>query len=108
MADAYRAAGGAGPIVLVRRVSVGASSVDRHAKQVDLYRSYTTEAQQSKWRGDQMIAGDPAAIAAELTADLAETGSDSLNLRVHVPDVSPNEALGHIAGLAEVLRLLRS
>jgi len=108
MADAYRAAGGTGPIVLVRRVSVGESSVERHAKQVDLYRSYTTEAQQSKWRGDQMLAGDPAQIAEELAADLEATGADSLNLRVHVPGVSPDEALAHIAGLKRVLEKLRA
>jgi len=108
MTDTYHEAGGDGPIILVRRVSVGTGSVDRHARQVDLYRTYTTAAQQSKWRGDQMIAGDPAAIAEELEADLAETGAESLNLRVHVPGVSPGEALGHIEGLAEVVRRLRS
>jgi alkanesulfonate monooxygenase SsuD/methylene tetrahydromethanopterin reductase-like flavin-dependent oxidoreductase (luciferase family) len=113
MADAYLAAGGTGPIVLVRRVSVvGASGErggqERHAKQVDLYRSYTTEASQSKWATNQLTEGTPEQIAESLITDMKETGADSLNLRVHVPGVSPEEALGHIAGLEGVLKKLRA
>ena len=108
MADAYAAAGGTGPVVLVRRVSVGGGGQARHEKQVDLYRSYTSEASQSKWAANQLIEGTPDFIAESLIADMAATGSDSLNLRVHVPGVSPEEALGHIAGLEEVLARLRS
>jgi hypothetical protein len=108
MADAYTAAGGTGPVVLVRRVSVGGGGQARHEKQVDLYRSYTAEESQSKWAANQLIEGTPDFIAESLIADMAATGSDSLNLRVHVPGVSPEEALGHIAGLEEVLARLRS
>lgn len=113
MADQYRQAGGTGPIVLVRRVSVidgsgGISGKARHAKQVDLYKSYTSEASQSKWAQNQLTEGTPDQIAESLIADMEATGSDSLNLRVHVPDVSPEEALGHIAGLREVLVQLRA
>jgi alkanesulfonate monooxygenase SsuD/methylene tetrahydromethanopterin reductase-like flavin-dependent oxidoreductase (luciferase family) len=111
MSDTYRAAGGAGPIVLVRRVSVVDAAIgggqERHAKQVDLYRTYTSEASQSKWAANQLTEGTPEMIAESLIADMAATGSDSLNLRVHVPGVSPEEALGHIAGLEEVLVRLR-
>ena len=113
MTDAYRAVGGNGPIVLVRRVSVvGASGAgggsERHARQVDLYKSYTTEASQSKWAQNQLTEGTPDEIAASLIADLAETGAESLNLRVHVPGVSPHEALANIAGLEAVLERLRA
>jgi alkanesulfonate monooxygenase SsuD/methylene tetrahydromethanopterin reductase-like flavin-dependent oxidoreductase (luciferase family) len=107
MTEAYRAAGGTGPIILVRRVSVGGGGQERHGKQVDLYRSYTSEASQSKWAANQLTEGTPEMIAESLIADMAATGSDSLNLRVHVPGVSPEEALGHIAGLEEVLARLR-
>jgi alkanesulfonate monooxygenase SsuD/methylene tetrahydromethanopterin reductase-like flavin-dependent oxidoreductase (luciferase family) len=108
MADAYRAAGGTAGIVLVRRISLGGAARARHAAQVDLYRGYTTAASQSKWREDQLLSGDSAEIAAELAADLVETGADSLNLRIHVPGVTAEEALAGIAGLAEVLERLRS
>ena len=50
----------------------------------------------------------PAEVAASLRADMAATGADALNLRVHVPGVSPEEAAGHIAGLEAVLEELRA
>jgi alkanesulfonate monooxygenase SsuD/methylene tetrahydromethanopterin reductase-like flavin-dependent oxidoreductase (luciferase family) len=112
MSDEYRAGGGTGPIVLVRRVSVTGASLGggaaRHAKQIDLYKSYTTAASQSKWAQNQLTEGTPDEIAASVIADMTETGADSLNLRVHVPDISAEEALRNIAGLAEVLVRLRA
>jgi alkanesulfonate monooxygenase SsuD/methylene tetrahydromethanopterin reductase-like flavin-dependent oxidoreductase (luciferase family) len=112
MSDAYRSGGGTGPIVLVRRVSVAGASVGggeaRHAAQVDLYKSYTTAASQSKWAQNQLTEGTPDEIAAGLIADMKETGADSLNLRVHVPDISADEALRNIAGLEQVLAQLRA
>jgi len=107
MTDAYRAAGGAGPIILVRRVAVGEGDATAHGKQVDLYRSYTSQASQAKWTANQLTDGTPEVVAESLKADMAATGADSLNLRVHVPGVSPEAALGHIAGLEDVLARLR-
>jgi alkanesulfonate monooxygenase SsuD/methylene tetrahydromethanopterin reductase-like flavin-dependent oxidoreductase (luciferase family) len=107
MVEAYREAGGAGPIVLVRRVSIGAGFKDRHERQVALYRGYTTEAAQASWSSDQLTEGDPASIAARLISDLAETGAESLNLRAHVPGVTPEEMEAQIKGLRLVLESLR-
>jgi len=107
MTDAYRAAGGTGPIILVRRVAVGEGDATAHGKQVDLYRSYTSQASQAKWTANQLTDGTPEVVAESLKADMAATGADSLNLRVHVPGVSPEAALGHIAGLEDVLARLR-
>jgi len=107
MVDAFRAAGGSAPIVLVRRVQVGSVDKSLHERQLDLYRSYTSGASQAKWAADQLLTGAPAEIARRLAADLAESGAESLNLRIHVPGVTPAEAAAHIAGLKEVLVLLR-
>ena len=106
MTDSYRAQGGTGPIVLVRRVSVGGGR-ERHAKQVDLYKSYSPKEGQSKWAENQLTEGTPAEIAESLIRDLTETGADSLNLRVHVPGVSPDDARRNIEGLRDVLARLR-
>jgi alkanesulfonate monooxygenase SsuD/methylene tetrahydromethanopterin reductase-like flavin-dependent oxidoreductase (luciferase family) len=108
MTDAYRAAGGTGPVVLVRRVAVGEGDSAAHGKQVELYRSYTSTASQAKWTANQLTDGTPETVAESLKADMAATGADSLNLRVHVPGVSPAAALGHIAGLEQVLTMLRT
>jgi alkanesulfonate monooxygenase SsuD/methylene tetrahydromethanopterin reductase-like flavin-dependent oxidoreductase (luciferase family) len=107
MSDAYRAAGGTGPVVLVRRVAVGEGDKAHHGAQVDLYKSYTPATAQAKWSANQLTDGTPAEVAASLRADMAATGADALNLRVHVPGVSPEEAAGHIAGLEAVLNELR-
>lgn len=108
MTDAYRAAGGTGPVILVRRVAVGEGDSAAHGKQVELYRSYTSDASQAKWTANQLTDGTPETVAESLKADMAATGADSLNLRVHVPGVSPEAALGHIAGLEQVLVKLRT
>ena len=107
MSDFYRAEGGSAPVILVRRVWLGQGGQARHEKQVDLYRSYTSGAQQSKWGSEQQIEGSPAEIAERLLADMAATGADALNLRVHVPGVTPEEAGDHIAGLREVVARAR-
>jgi alkanesulfonate monooxygenase SsuD/methylene tetrahydromethanopterin reductase-like flavin-dependent oxidoreductase (luciferase family) len=106
LSDAYRAQGGTGPIVLIRRVSVGGGQ-ELHAKQVDLYRTYTPKDAQSKWADNPLTEGTPAEIAASVIADMKTTGADSLNLRVHVPGVSPNVARRNIEGLREVVARLR-
>lgn len=108
MTDAYRAAGGTSAIILIRRVSVGQGGRERHAKQVGLYRTYTTAESQTRWREDQLLEGDPDTIAEELRQDMAETGADALNLRVHVPGISPEEAAANIAGLSAVVERMKT
>ncbi len=106
MADAYRAAGGAAPVILVRRAWVGEEDTGRHEKQVDVYKSYTTVAAQSRWGGEQLLTGSADTIAARLVEDLRATGADALNLRVHVPGITPAEARRHITGLGAVVARL--
>lgn len=109
IADAYRAAGGTGPCVLIRRVWIGAPPVDLVARQVGVYRSYATSAAQSHWEGDQLVGDrDGERIAAALAEAMSQTGADALNVRVHVPGVDPAAALEQIVRLGgEVLPALR-
>jgi alkanesulfonate monooxygenase SsuD/methylene tetrahydromethanopterin reductase-like flavin-dependent oxidoreductase (luciferase family) len=109
LVDAYRAVGGTGSCVLVRRVWLGEpprADVDR---QVDVYRGYAPASAPAHWGADEMIVahGAPEA-AAELRRVQAAAGVDALNLRVHVPGVSAVAAREQIARLgAEVLPRLR-
>ena len=107
--DAYRAAGGVGPCVLIRRAWVGPPPLDLVERQIDVYRSYATTAAQSHWEEDQLD-GDPDGghIAGALADVLSRTGADALNLRIHVPGVDPAAALEQIARLGDdVLPVLR-
>jgi alkanesulfonate monooxygenase SsuD/methylene tetrahydromethanopterin reductase-like flavin-dependent oxidoreductase (luciferase family) len=107
--DVYRAAGGDGPCVLIRRVWVGAPPVELVDRQIGVYRSYATSAAQSHWEGDQLVGdADGERIAAALTDVLLRTGADALILRIHVPGVDPAAALDQIGRLGqEVLPAFR-
>jgi alkanesulfonate monooxygenase SsuD/methylene tetrahydromethanopterin reductase-like flavin-dependent oxidoreductase (luciferase family) len=104
LTDAYRDAGGTRSCVLVRRAWVGAPPSDLFDAQVDVYRSYSPADAQARWKGDQVL-GDADAIA-----DAARrAGCDAVNLRIHVPGVSPSAARDQIAALGEtVVTALRS
>jgi hypothetical protein len=77
--------------------------VRQQEKQQDVYRSYASRAAVQHWKGQQMVVGDdfdPIADALVTHADAA--GADALNLRVHVPGVSPPEIRRQIEALASV------
>jgi len=108
LSDAYRAAGGHGPCVLVRRAWVGAPPTDATARQLDRYRSYASAGAQVHWQDDQLLAApDGATLAGDLAAVTARAGVDAINLRIHVPGVSPTTARDQIAAMGDVLTELR-
>ena len=107
LVDAYRAAGGDGPCVLIRRAWLGAPPKELLDRQVDVYRGYSAKAAQAHWQGDQVAGGDTATEVADRLRDAAHrAGTDSLNLRVHVPGVSPAAAREQIAALGDVVAVL--
>ena len=108
LSDAYRAAGGTRPCVLVRRAWVGTAPRDQVDRQTERYRSYASAGAQVHWQGDQLVAaGRAAALAEELARVMARAGVDALNLRVHVPGVSPATAREQIAAMGDVVAGLR-
>jgi alkanesulfonate monooxygenase SsuD/methylene tetrahydromethanopterin reductase-like flavin-dependent oxidoreductase (luciferase family) len=108
LADGYREGGGIGPIVLIRRVTPGASQPEQHEDQLRLYRSYASPAATGHWSEDRPASGGTAEISQSLIAQAEAVGADCLNLRVHTPDLTPAEARSHIAALGEVVTLLAS
>ncbi len=107
--DEYRAAGGDGPCIMIRRVWVGAPPRDRIDRQVDVYRSYAAESASKKWTEDEMIAADDPRAVAELVASVVDrAGADALNLRVHVEGITPTEARDQIGAIGDSLPLVRA
>ncbi|OHV56500.1 hypothetical protein BCD48_08545 [Pseudofrankia sp. BMG5.36] len=111
LADAYREAGGERACVIVRRIWLGPPPTSRQARQVQVYRGYAASAAVSHWADDALIADDdPTALAERLAADVITAGCDAVNVRLHVPGITPAEArhqLAQLGGLApEVRRLL--
>jgi phage terminase large subunit-like protein len=87
LVDAYHAAGGAEPCVLVRRAWVGDPPAAETARQLDTYRSYAGNAT-THWGADELAAStDPAEVADRLVAAATSAGADALNVRVHMPGV---------------------
>jgi alkanesulfonate monooxygenase SsuD/methylene tetrahydromethanopterin reductase-like flavin-dependent oxidoreductase (luciferase family) len=109
LSDAYRAAGGSAPCILVRRAWLGAPPTDRVERQVDVYRGYAAPGAQSHWEGDQLVAAtDGDEVAHGLLDAARRAGTDALNLRVHNPGVPPDLVRDQITRLGdEVLPRLR-
>jgi alkanesulfonate monooxygenase SsuD/methylene tetrahydromethanopterin reductase-like flavin-dependent oxidoreductase (luciferase family) len=109
LSDAYRAAGGTGPCVLIRRAWVGDPPRERVARQMDVYRSYAAPGSQAHWEGEQLLASASANEVADGLADATRrAGADAVNIRVHVPGVTSEAARDQIVRLGdEVIRSLR-
>jgi alkanesulfonate monooxygenase SsuD/methylene tetrahydromethanopterin reductase-like flavin-dependent oxidoreductase (luciferase family) len=109
LVDAYRTAGGTGSCVLVRRVWLGDPPRAEVDRQVDVYRGYAPANAPAHWGADEMVVAPGAPeVAAELLRVQRAAGADALNLRVHVPGVSPSDAREQIERLGhEVLGTIR-
>jgi len=109
LVDAYRAAGGAAPCVLIRRAWVGEPPARQTAQQLDTYRSYAPSGAAANWGTDEMAASEhPEAVAERLVAAATTAGVDALNLRVHVPGVAPADVRAQIKCLgADVIPRIR-
>ncbi len=107
LSDAYHEAGGNQPCVLVRRAWVGVPPKEQVERQVDRYRSYASTGAQAHWQGEQMVAADDAtSLAEELVSVATRAGVHALNLRIHVPGVSPTTARDQITAMGDVVALL--
>ena len=104
---AHREAGGSRPRVLIRRVWLGDLRTDLVDRQREVYEGYAAPA--AGFGDDQTVsAGDPARVADQLEEAAREAGADALNLRVHLPGMSPEAVRHQIIRLgAEVLPTLR-
>ncbi len=109
LVDGYEAAGGVGPVVLVRRVWLGEPPVALQQRQHDVYRSYAPSSAVAHWGTEQLAAGDDADEVAARVLDHAEAvGADSVNLRVHVPGLDPSAARDQIERVAPVVDAMRT
>ena len=89
---AYREAGGTGPRILIRRVWIGEPPSAEMAAQMDHYRSYAPEPALANWADDSLVHGPDGPAAAEaLAAVLAASDADTVNVRVHVTGLTPDQ-----------------
>ncbi len=98
----YRAAGGSGPRIAIRRVWIGEPPDDEMAAQMAHYRSYAPTSAMRNWDGDQLIVGADAVEAADrLVAFLAAADCDAVNVRIHVKGLTPEQVEEQLARQAD-------
>jgi hypothetical protein len=107
----WRAAGGRGARIAIRRVWLGSPPRAEVERQTDFYRSYAPAGAQATWGRDELITAPDGPGLARKLADLrARADCDALNLRVHARDISPARVREQIerlgAGLLPALRAL--
>jgi alkanesulfonate monooxygenase SsuD/methylene tetrahydromethanopterin reductase-like flavin-dependent oxidoreductase (luciferase family) len=98
MSDAYRAAGGTGTRILIRRVWVGDPPFANMKAQMDRFRGITPERTQKQWgAGDDLIAGDDGdEVAERVHSAMVQSGADAVNLRVFLAGLSPGQVRGQL------------
>jgi alkanesulfonate monooxygenase SsuD/methylene tetrahydromethanopterin reductase-like flavin-dependent oxidoreductase (luciferase family) len=105
---AYDEAGGAAPKVIIRRVWLGELPTELVDRQREIYDSYAGST--SMFGDDQTVHGpDPVGVAEQLVDVACRSGADALNLRVHLPGMSPVAVRHQILMLGtEVLPAVRA
>jgi alkanesulfonate monooxygenase SsuD/methylene tetrahydromethanopterin reductase-like flavin-dependent oxidoreductase (luciferase family) len=111
LADAYRDAGGHGPIALSRRAWLGAPPRALADDEMSSYASFTPAAMQQRMHSDDTLIAhdhDGEAVAHGLRDAIDIVGADVLNLRLHIPGVTPDEVRTQLERFgAHVLPTLR-
>jgi alkanesulfonate monooxygenase SsuD/methylene tetrahydromethanopterin reductase-like flavin-dependent oxidoreductase (luciferase family) len=109
LVGSYRAAGGNGTCVLIRRAWLGEPPMTDVDRQLDVYRSYAPANAPSHWGANEMATATTADDVAKQLVDAMQTAVvDALNVRVHVPGVTVEAAREQIARIGdEVLPLVK-
>ena len=110
LADAYRDAGGPGPVVLSRRAWWGEPPSSAAADDVQRYQSFTPRATHDRITADDSMIThlDPDELAARLAAARDSTRADCLSLRLNLPGIGPTAIREQIVRFgAEIVPRLR-
>jgi hypothetical protein len=100
LTEAYTGAGGTGPRILIRRAWLGTPPRQAFEDQLDVYRSYSTDAALAHWRDNGWICDDdPKRLAESIASTVVDADATCLNLRIHAPGITAAKAREQIAAL---------
>ncbi|HEX7095596.1 MAG TPA: LLM class flavin-dependent oxidoreductase, partial [Acidimicrobiales bacterium] len=99
LSDIYDEAGGPGPKILIRRVWIGPPPTDAMEAQMAHFRTWGNEAAKRNWGDeDSLVHGDtPQEAADKLAEQLRAGGCDTVNVRVHLKGLTPEQVDEQIA-----------
>jgi alkanesulfonate monooxygenase SsuD/methylene tetrahydromethanopterin reductase-like flavin-dependent oxidoreductase (luciferase family) len=98
--DAFRDAGGIEPCVVIRRVWLGTPPAASISAQRAVYESYSPATAQQHWAEQNVLVDeDPDTLVARVVDSVRAVDGDAVNLRVHLPDVAPDQIRDQIAAL---------
>jgi hypothetical protein len=88
---------------------VGEAPRQRLDAQLEVYRGYSSSTAMQHWGSDELVtAPDGSGVADALIHVMERAGADCVNLRIHVPGVTPQQARDQIRALGrDVLGKLR-
>jgi hypothetical protein len=102
LTGAYTRAGGTASKVLIRRVFVGGVRSDLVSRQRAIYDGFSNAT--ASFGDDQTVAADdPGEVVTRLGEIIASSGADALNLRVHLPGMSPETVREQIQVLGDTV-----
>ncbi len=99
---AFDEAEGKGSKVLIRRVWFGPLPSELVDRQRAVYESYAARAK-SLGEDQTIVSDEPEEMAERLGATVREVGADALNLRIHLPGISPEQAREQIAQIGSIV-----
>jgi alkanesulfonate monooxygenase SsuD/methylene tetrahydromethanopterin reductase-like flavin-dependent oxidoreductase (luciferase family) len=98
--DAFRDAGGIEPCVVIRRVWLGTPPAASIRAQRAVYESYSPATAQQHWADQNVLVDEDAdTLVARIVESVRAVDGDAVNLRVHLPDVAPDQIRDQIAAL---------
>lgn len=103
--DAYRDAGGPGPIVLSKRIWIGPPPDDAARQMHDLYRSVDAPSARTPG-GPTLLSGSVEKIGSALVDDLAAIGATCLTVRAHLPNLDASVIADQVDRAGELLSWL--
>ncbi|MGD9705642.1 MAG: LLM class flavin-dependent oxidoreductase [Acidimicrobiia bacterium] len=96
---AYRIAGGEGPVVMVKRVWLGAPPAHAVERLVSTYRAAGAPTTSDEDASPPIHAGSADQIVEEVMGDATRHGVSAVNFRVHLPAVPPSSIIEQIERL---------
>jgi alkanesulfonate monooxygenase SsuD/methylene tetrahydromethanopterin reductase-like flavin-dependent oxidoreductase (luciferase family) len=105
LSEGYRAHGGQGPVVLIRRVMLGVPEPSMLTEHRRRYETYASPAAKAHWDPNDAILADPdpKALGERLADAMRRSGADAINLRIHLAGMAQADAREQLQAIGDLV-----